>query len=168
LREETHDAVDFRQTDDAVPGNVGNLGDTVDSDKVVLAGAGQVDVADLDHFIGAHLVIDQGQFREMPVVEARENLAHIHLGDPVRGFRQAVVRQVQPQRFDDAGHQFPDTLVFLLFAETGFDHRGFEPVLDQGIAHQDGFRAQFPGLGNGVRFEIDGVNAHDTASRRRG
>ena len=60
LAEKTHHPIDLGQADDFIPGDVGHLGDTIDGDEVMFTGTGQVDVTYLDHFIGAHLVFNQG------------------------------------------------------------------------------------------------------------
>lgn len=60
---QAHDTVDFRQTNNRIFRNVCHGGFTVDSDEVMLAGAGQRNVANRYHLINLHLIFDNGDFR---------------------------------------------------------------------------------------------------------
>ncbi|MNI61808.1 hypothetical protein D3C73_1170950 [compost metagenome] len=91
LGEKLHDTVDFRQADHRIFRNVGHGGFTVDCHEMVFTGAGQGNVAHRHHFIYLHLVFDDGNFWEIRVVQAGENFIDIHLGNAMRGFRQAIV-----------------------------------------------------------------------------
>ena len=57
----------------------------------MLAGAGEVDVLDTNHFLNVHLVLDHGDLGELRVIESAEYLIDVHLGDAMRRFFQAVI-----------------------------------------------------------------------------
>ena len=61
---------------------------------MVLAGTGQVDIFDADHFLHVHFVLDHGDLGEFGVVESAEDLIHVHFGNAVRRFLKTVVSQV--------------------------------------------------------------------------
>ena len=126
---------------------IGHLGPAVDGHEVVLAGAGEVDVAHLDHLVRAHLVVDQRQLGESGVVESGKDLVNVHLGDAVRRLREAVVGQVEAQRVHHLHHQALDALVLLLAAQAVVDHGRLEPLRDQRVAHQGRLGADLRMLG---------------------
>ena len=70
LGKELHDAVNFRQPDNGVFRDIGNGGFTVDSDKVVFTGAGQRDITDRHHLIHFHFIFNQGDFREIVIIQS--------------------------------------------------------------------------------------------------
>ncbi len=115
--EELHDAVDLRQANHLAAGNVGYVGKAVYGDEVVLAGAGEVDVPHHDHLVHLHLVLDHRHLGEGGIVEAGEDLVHVHLGNAVRGLGQTVVGQIQSQRLHDGAHMTFDLFLFLLAAQ---------------------------------------------------
>jgi hypothetical protein len=111
------------------------FGGTVDGDEVVLTGAGDADVADLDHFLDTHLVIDHGDFWEIEVIEAGKHFVDVHLGDAVRGFAKAVVAQVQSQGLSDVGKGFFNALVFFVALVLMRKQRSLEATLEQGMTN---------------------------------
>ena len=69
LREKSHNAIDLAETDDAISRNVGHTCPTIDGDKVMLAGRGQVDVVHQYHFVNLHFVLDSRDLRELCVIQ---------------------------------------------------------------------------------------------------
>ena len=135
LREETHDAVDLGQADDFILRDVSHLCGTVDRDEMMFTSAGDADVADLDHFLDTHLVIDYGDLREIEVVESGKHFVDVHLGNPVRCFAQAVVAQIQSQRLSDVGKRFFDAFVFFVTLVLMREQRSLESTLEQGMTY---------------------------------
>jgi hypothetical protein len=70
LAKKSHDAVYLRQTDDFILRYIRYLGNTIDGDKMVLTGTGQIDILNFDHLIGAHLVINQGNLWKLAVIKS--------------------------------------------------------------------------------------------------
>ena len=68
LGKEAHDTIDFGQAYNLFIGDVSNIGNAIDGHKVVLTGAGEIDVGNFDHFLNAHLVFDDGDFGELAVI----------------------------------------------------------------------------------------------------
>ncbi len=139
--EELHDAVDLRQTDHLAAGNVGHVGKAVYGDEVVFAGAGQADVPHHDHLVHLHLVLDHRHLGEGGIVEAGEDLVHVHLGNAVRRLCQTVVGQIQPQRLHDGAHMAFDFFLLLLAVQCIGHQRCLEALGLQRCPDQQGFLA---------------------------
>ena len=115
------------------------MGQPVDGDEVVLAGAGEADVPHHDHLVHLHLVLDHRHLGEGGVIEAGEDFVHVHLGNAVRCLCQTVIGQIQPQRLHDGAHVALDLLPLLL-AVQGIGHqRCFEALGLEGGPDQQGF-----------------------------
>ena len=108
LGKELHDAVDLGQANDRIFWNIGHRRFTIDGHKVMLAGAGQRDIAYRHHLIDLHLVFNDGDFREVRVIQAGENFVDVHFRDAVRRLHQAVVAQIEIQQLHDLRHMAGD------------------------------------------------------------
>ena len=139
--EELHYAVDLRQPDHLATGDVGHVGQPVYGDEVVLTGAGETDVPHHDHLVHLHLVLDHRHLGEGGVVEAGEDLVHVHLGDAVRRLGQTVVGQIQPQRLHDGAHVAFDFFLLLLAVQFIGHQRCLEALGLERSPDQQGFLA---------------------------
>ncbi|MNR06139.1 hypothetical protein D3C85_1222020 [compost metagenome] len=99
---------------------------------MMFAGAGQRDIAHGHHFINLHLVFDDGDFWEVGVIQAGENLIDIHFCNAIRRFHQAVIAQIEIQQLHDLGH-VPGNKTFACFFVqfiNGRTQRGFKTTRD--------------------------------------
>ena len=108
LGEELHNAVNLRQTDDRIFRDIGHRRFAINRDEVMFAGAGQRDIANRDHLINLHLIFNDGDFREVGVIEAGENLIDIHFSDAMWRFHQTVIAQIKIEQLHNLGHMTGD------------------------------------------------------------
>ena len=140
LRKKTNDAVDLGKPDYLVLRNVGYPGGSIDGDEVVFTGAGQADIAYLDHFLNPHLVVDDGNFGEIKIIETPENLVDIHFCNAMRRFGQAIVVQIQTKGPGYVGERVLDALIFLITLVLMGYQWCFQSALEQGMTHQVCFK----------------------------
>ena len=141
LREELHNTVDLRQTNHRIFRNVSHGRFTVDSNEVMFAGAGQRDITYRDHLVHLHLILDNGNFREVGVIQARENFVDVHFRDALRRLHQTVIAQIEIQQLHDLGHMpgnqtFTGFIVHILNGRTQWR---FETARKQGFMDQGSF-----------------------------
>ncbi|MNE68162.1 hypothetical protein D3C80_1638110 [compost metagenome] len=75
----------------------------------MFAGAGQGNITHRYHFVHFHLVFDDGDLREVGVIQTGEDLIDIHFRNTVWRFCQAVVGQIEVQQLHDFRHVLFDT-----------------------------------------------------------
>ena len=94
LSEEIDDTINFGESNDFRRRDISHFRDTIDDHKMMFASASHRNIIDRNHLIGAHFIIDDRDFRESAVIQTGKNLLHIHFGDTMRRFHQAVIIEV--------------------------------------------------------------------------
>ena len=84
LREKSDKAVDFTEPDDRIFRDISHFCRAVYGYKVMLAGAGQIDVFNADHFFDLHFIFNHRNFREVGIVQSAKNLVHVHFCNAMR------------------------------------------------------------------------------------
>ena len=141
LGEELHNAVNLRQTNNRIFRNIRHRRFAIDSDKVVFAGAGQRNIADRDHLVHLHFIFNDGDFREVGVIETGENLIDIHFRNAMRSFHQTVIAQIEIEQLHNLGHMARDKTFacFVIHLLHGRAQRGFETTRNQRFMNQSRF-----------------------------